>query len=413
MSLSQSKWNMGCHVLDGVFFGAAMVTLSRQIVIPNMIADLTDSALVLGLVPLAIQFGLLLPQMFYAKKVEGLAYKKRAVLVCALLQRAGWLIFLFSLYLRWETTFTLTVLFAMLVGNSLGSGLIIPVWSDWYAKTVPEHMWGRLLGVRRAIPMVLGVGLGKLIEQIMEHNPAPRRYQMIVILGLVFYAVSLLFVALVREERHEGLPNQSGTSWKDYFRGLAAILLRRRDFRAFMIASLLVTLPVVITSTFLMKYALAYPEVKEGLAGTFTMFYWGAVGVGSLVGGLLSDKKSVIFPFRIFPLFVVAGAFVAALSSRPAMVSTAWCLVGFAFGAQMVVTMPALFRFSGPHRRPSYTAVRFTVLGAAAGVVPPLLGIAKDAGILDYPHVFILCAALAFAGWVLFLRMPSPQRAPS
>lgn len=413
MALSQSKRNVIFHLLDGIFFGAALVVLSRQIVLPNMVNDLTDSVFLIGLLPFIGQLGILLPQMFYAKKVEGLAYKKPAVLFCAFLQRVGWLVFLLSLYLCWQATFTLTVFFVILACNSLGTGLIIPVWTDWYAKTVPEKMWGRVLGVRRAIPTVLGIPLGLLMERIMDTRGAPARYQILVILGLIFYALSFLFIMLVREERHEGLPTQSATSWKDYFKGLAAILFRRRDFRAFMIALLLVALPMVVTSAFLMKYALANPGVKEGVAGTFTMFYWPAVGLGSLVGGLLSDRKGIMVPFRVFPLFVTAGALLAALSNEPALVSTAWVLVGFAFGAQMVVVMPAVFRFAGPHRRPSYTALRFTVLGIAGAIVPPLLGIAKDAQVLDFPHVFLLCGVVALIGWVLFLRMPAPQRASS
>jgi len=408
---SRSRWNAVCHLLDGVFFFAALISFSLEQVIPKLIQDLSDLAILIGLVALVRGLGVFLPQIFYAKKVEGLAYKKPAVLLCAVLQRVGWLGFLLSLYLRWDAAFTLPLLFVALAANGLGSGLIVPVWADWYAKTVPERLWGSLLGVRRAVPAVLGVGLGKLIQHIMNARPAPERYRILLFLALVFYGLSLLFVALVREERTEGLPNQRRTPWGAYLGDLWQIMFRRRDFRLFMVASLLVTLPVMVLLTFLTRYGLSYPGVQDGIVGTFTMFYFGSMAVGSIGGGLLSDRRGTIAPFRVFPLFVMAAAGLSVASARPAVICAAWSLVGFAYGVRMVVVLPAVFRFAGPHRRPSYSAVSFTFLGLANAVIPPLLGLGIDIDVTGFPQAFLACGVLAFAGWLLFLGMPSPERA--
>ncbi len=412
MVISRSRWNVACHLLDGVLFFAALMLFSIEQVIPKMIADLSERALFLGLVPLIWHLGMLLPQVFYVKKVEGLAYKKPTVFWCAFIQRTGWLVFLLSLYLRWEPAFTLTVFFICLAVSSLGTGLVIPVWTDWYAKTVPANVWGRLLGMRRALPGVLGIGLGGLIRFIMNSLPAPERYRLLLILALVFYALALACVLLVREDRHEGLPNHSGTTWKDYFRDLAAILFRRRDFRIFVLASILVTVPLTVAVTFLTRYGLTYPGVEDGVIGTFTMVLYPLVGVGGLVGGMISDRMGVIVPFRLVPLFIMAATGMALASAHPAVVSTAWGLTGFALGVRMVIMLPAVFRFASPHRRPSYTALSFTTIGLASAAVPPLLGLMIDAGILEFRHVFALCGLLAFFGWLLFLRMPSPEAPP-
>jgi len=408
LDISQSTWNVVWHMLDGVFFFAAVICFSAEMVIPKMIADLSDSALLLGLVPLVAQVAWLLPQTFYAKRIEGLAYKKPTVLFCAFLQRAGWLVFLGSLYVWWDARITLPIFFAVIAVNSLGSGLIVPVWTDWYAKTVPERMWGRLLGLRQAVPAVLGVGLGKLIEGVAQAHPAPGRYRILLLLSIVFYALSFLFVALVKEERHDGLPNQSKTSWKDYFRNLA-LLARRRDFGAFIAAAFLSLVPLTVMATFLTKYGLSYPGVPAGIAGRFTIFYFGAMAVGALLGGAISDRHGVLTPFRIFPALVTVGSAVAALSARPSVVSAAWSLLGFALGMRMAAMMPAVFSYAEPHRRPSYAAVVFTVVGVGA-FVPPLLGIAKDANVVAFPHLFLLSAALAAVSWLMFLNLPTPQR---
>jgi len=171
--------------------------------------------------------------------------------------------------------------------------------------------------------------------------------------------------------------------------------------------------PLMVLLTFLTRYGLTYPGVQDGIVGTFTMFYFGAIAVGSLVGGVLSDRRGTIAPFRVFPLFVVAGAALSVASARPEVICAAWASVGFAFGVRMVVMLPAVMRFAGPHRRPSYSAVSSTFLGLANAAVPPLLGLAIDVDVMGFPHAFLVCGVLAFAGWLLFLRMPSPERAPA
>jgi hypothetical protein len=39
-----------------------------------------------------------------------------------------------------------------------------------------------------------------------------------------------------------------------------------------------------------------------------------------------------------------------------------------------------------------------------------LLGIAKDANVVAFPHLFLLSAALAAVSWLMFLNLPTPQR---
>ena len=45
---SRSRWNAICHLLDGVFFFAALISFSVEQVIPKLIQDLSDLAILLG-----------------------------------------------------------------------------------------------------------------------------------------------------------------------------------------------------------------------------------------------------------------------------------------------------------------------------------------------------------------------------
>jgi MFS family permease len=175
-----------------------------------------------------------------------------------------------------------------------------------------------------------------------------------------------------------------------------------------MIGCLMATLPTIVLVTYLTKYGGTSPAFSEAMTGKWTQLYFAVLGLGSMVGGIMSDRRGVLTPFRVFPLGTTAAALVAACSSGPRVLALAWGLTGFALGVQMVVMMPAVFRYSGPNRRPSYMAVRFVVLGSSAAVIPPLMGFGIDAGLLTYSELFVGCSVLAFTGWVIFLRIPDP-----
>ena len=86
-------------------------------------------------------------------------------------------------------------------------------------------------------------------------------------------------------------------------------------------------------------------------------------------------------------------------------------MVGFSSGLRMTATLPALFRFAGPYRRPSYIASSAIVTGVAAAVVPPMAGGLVDAGLIGLPAVFAAGGVMCLAGcWVFAgMRAPSPD----
>jgi predicted MFS family arabinose efflux permease len=243
----------------------------------------------------------------------------------------------------------------------------------------------------------------------VDYFPSPQRFQALVGGAIVLYALSYISVILVKEERLPDQHHKARASWTSYLRDLGRILLRRHDFRRFMGASVLVSLSMFIIQAFLTRYGLTYPGVEEGIAGTFTIFFFGAWAAGSATGGLLSDRAGPLVPFRIFPISLVLAAGLAVYSSDPATVSVAFACLGFAFGTNIVVRLPALFRFAGPERRPSYAAVSFALLGIGNAVVPPVIGMFLDVNVLSFRAMFCLCGVLAIAGWALFFGIPTPQ----
>ncbi len=175
----------------------------------------------------------------------------------------------------------------------------------------------------------------------------------------------------------------------------------------------MLTVPIILLSAYLTPYGLGFPGVEDSVTGTFTGVYFFSMAAGSLMGGRMSDRVHAIAPFRVFPLGAGGSAACAVLARGPGMVTAAFCLLGLALGAQIAVTSPAIYRFAGPRRRPSFSAVYFSLLGTSYALSPVLAGKLIDMGALTYPAMFAISGALALAGWAVFMRIRPPTAAAS
>nr|MCD6415943.1 hypothetical protein [Planctomycetota bacterium] len=404
----QSRRNALYHTLDGVSFFMGLTLFNRATVIPAFINELTGSNLVIGLVPCVYWIGFALPLFISAKKFEGLAYKKRTLLKLAAFQRVAWLALFAWLFFAWKTPLTLVVLFLVLIVVSVNTGLMNPVWVDWYAKTMDERIWARVLGLRWAISGLVGILLGLFIRWVLSELPHPRGYQALILLAFIGYLLSWIFVSRVREERQEGLPHHRDVRWGHYLKGLSDLVSRPGAFRRYLAACICLFVPTELMFAFLAKYGLTSPAATEGITGAFTAFTQGSIAAGALAGGYLSDRRHVVAPFRLSPLLFFGAVALALVSSHPITVCAAFSLLGASLAMNLSSSLPALFRFAAPNRIPSYSAVLVMCLSIPRALSPLLVGWLIDRGILTYPTLFALCGAVAFAGWIIFLTLKPP-----
>ena len=64
------RYNTIVNLLDGAFFGSALGFASFVTVLPLFVSSLTDSALLIGLIPAIHSMGWQLPQLFTANRLS-------------------------------------------------------------------------------------------------------------------------------------------------------------------------------------------------------------------------------------------------------------------------------------------------------------------------------------------------------
>ena len=168
--LENLRFNFTVNVLDGGFFGAALGFASFITIIPLFVIKLTDSAVLIGLIPAIHAVGWQLPQLFTAPRVSRLRKYKRMALIMTLNERIPFLglaiVAWFSPQLGIQWSLILT--FVLLIWQGFGGGFTATAWQSLVAKIIPVNLYGRFFGVQSsAVNMMMAAARG-----IFAHLPS-------------------------------------------------------------------------------------------------------------------------------------------------------------------------------------------------------------------------------------------------
>jgi MFS family permease len=196
------RWNFAVNLWDEIFIMLGISLVSRETVMPVLVAQLTDSKLALGLIPAIFSLGMYLPQLLIANFSERLPYKKGFVMwASGPGERGAYLLMAVAVWLLAPVAPTLTLLlfFALLALNAISIGLAMPAWFDMIAKVIPPQRRGLLFGLGRGLGSLLGVFGAFVVGRILTTVAFPNNFALIFLIAFVVMMISWVGLALTRE----------------------------------------------------------------------------------------------------------------------------------------------------------------------------------------------------------------------
>ena len=132
-------FNFIVNLMDGGLFGLALGFASFSTVIPLFVSTMTDSAILIGLIPAIHVVGWQLPQLFTAHRVSQQQRYKPMVMFFTVHER---LPFLGLTLVAWfipeiGPKIALFLTFMFLIWQGLGGGLTANAWQAMIAKIIP------------------------------------------------------------------------------------------------------------------------------------------------------------------------------------------------------------------------------------------------------------------------------------
>lgn len=400
------KFNFAIGMLDGGLYGIGIGFGSFIAILPLFVSRMTDSALLIGLIPAIHGAGWQLPQLLTAGSVSRARRIKPLVLWATIHERVPYLglaaVAFFLARLPASTALTLT--FLLLIWQSLGAGFAANPWQSMVTKVMPTELHGTFFGTQSAafngLAGLAAIAAGFLLEKL----PSPIDFTLCFLGTVLFFGLS--YVALAQTRELESPPPKTeehpaafwGQSWN--------ILKRDRNFTAFLAVRSISQFAAMGTSFYLV-YAVKELGMGESMAGIMTAILLIAQVAFAPLMGRIGDRWSHSGVMMLGGLGATASSILAWFAASVEWFYPVFLLAAIAIVAVWTIPIALTVSFAGESDRPLYIGLSNTV-SAPATIFAPILGgwIADSAG---YDAMFLVsafCGLLMAAVLILFVKDP-------
>ncbi len=429
-----TTWNFSVSLWDISFITLGISFISRETVIPVLVSQLTDSKLVIGLVPAMWSLGLYLPQLLTANWAESMPYKKPFVMVIGFfLERLPYLLIglIVLLFAVERPTAALVAVLAGIGLASSGAGLGTPPWLDMIAKVIPVRRRGIWLGLGHGLGQLMGVVGAYFVGRILVSRAFPGNYALLFFIAFGFVVISWMGLALTREPVSE-VTKRTVPLFR-YLGRVSTVLKGDKNYRRYLISKSLVNLGGMSAGFFAVYGTETFSLDGRGV-GLLTAVLVGTQAILNPLCGLLADRvghKSVLAGAAFFGALAALSALVIgrgaafgpmagsdfspfATGAAPIGLVVTFVFLGTFLAADHTSSLPIILEFSAPEDRPTYIGLTNTLL-APILIGAPILG-GWLAGGLGYTALFSAALAVGAAAlllmvfWVREPRMTTPQR---
>ncbi|MEZ0396777.1 MAG: MFS transporter [Anaerolineales bacterium] len=402
------KHNLVVNLLDGAFFGLGWGFGSLGTIVPLLVARMTDSALLIGLIPAIHGVAWQLPQLFMANAVARKRLYKPMVMWITLHERVPYLgLALVGIFLgELGKPFALILTFALILWQGLGAGFTANPWQSMVAKIIPSERRGTFFGAQASLANVLmsgaAIAAGYLLDTISDRWDFAACF----LLTLVGMGLSYLFLGLTREpeDTEKTLPEKQSLPWREWM----TLLRHDRNFSIFLAVRFLSSF-ATMGFAFYIVYGLRRFGMDEVTAGFLTAALTITQTLANGVMGWLGDRYGHRAMLIVGSLAVTLSSLMAWGGPTIAWLYPVFILAGLANVAYWTIGMVITTQFGSEETRPTYIGLSNTLVAPATILAPLLGGWIADA--VSFQATFMISAigGVIIAALLYFLvRDPRP-----
>jgi MFS family permease len=380
-------------------FGASFISVAA--VLPVYARHITDSAIVIGLIPALTDFGFYIPQLFLAPTVERRPRKFPLVLILGFVERLPYLFLPFAaLWLDDLNQKMAVLLFILLMAwKSIGSGIVAIPWQEMIAKIIPVTHRGRYFGLSHLVGQFMGVGGAALAALVLAVFPYPQNFAISFGLGNIGIWLSYLFLSFTIEPSRPVPPIQHEQG--KYHLRLKQILNTDTNYRTYLVSRWLSYLGTMAFG-FVAVFGVEQFFLPDSMAGIYTSILFATGVAGYFVWGPLGDHlghKHVMELTILLWILALVTIILTTITSFQLGLVLAFALMGFGSAGSVLSDFNLTMEFGPEAERPTYIGLARAIT-APALLLAPILGgwIAQS---ISYPALFIFSLSFAIIGVVI------------
>ena len=400
--LDDVRFNTVVNILDGGFFGVALGFASFTTIIPLFVMQLTDSPVLIGLIPAIHTVGWQLPQLLTAGRVRRLERFKPMVMVMTINERLPFLgLALIAYFLsRLDTALALVLIYILLIWQGLGGGFTATVWQSMIGKIIPSTWRGRFFGVQSSAANLLMSITAVIAGQILERYDSPDDFVLCFLFASAGLAISYVFLGSTREQAH--IPTSTSENPVNLWREVGQILVSDRVFRRFLVVRMIFQLGGA-ASSFYAVYAVSVLGVSEALVGWLTGVIFFTQVIANPTFGVLGDRTSHRFILLIGVTMAMVSAGLAGWVTSIPLWFVIFALAGMGAVANWTTSMVLSLEFGTPANRAAYIGMANSLIAPATLTAPFLAGWLIDS--YGYTTMFRISALVFLVAALISLSL--------
>lgn len=404
------RWNYAVNMVDSGTFAVTRAALTETTVLPFFVSQFTSNAVVIGLSPAIAWLGFSFPQVLGAYLVHNQVRHKPFIVLMAWLERLAILLMLLLAltigFVRSEVVLSLFLLVYLAFWTTVG--LLIPPYSNFYAKHIPSGR-GTFLGVQALLYGLMGLVGAELVRWQLVSSTFPKNFQAILGLALLASLPAMIAFHSMREVAFPVKPARQ--LLRAYLAETPALMQEHPAFVQFLAIRSIIALGKMATP-FLIVYVIGRFGLSNSVVATYTAIMLTAQSLSALGWGYLADRIHYRWIWLIDAAIVFAQGVLAWWAASPAWFLVIFLLIGLSLGAEAIAQPQTIYTLS-----PLSETVRF--VGLANTVLAPVLSLGPVLGgllINQFSYSVALGTAMAVAAlavvavilWVFRQRQAHP-----
>lgn len=353
--------NFIINIAEGSLYIGGAAFISGQTVLPALIDRLGGGSVAVGSVSVILWVGLFVPQLFAARYVETLPWKKPWAIWGGAIQRVFILMLAIGVlaFGNNHPALTLAIILVCYACSQIGLGITTPGWFDLFAKVTPPERRGRLLGIRNSIGGFLSFLGSLLLTWMLAAFAFPVGYGLAFICAFVLQMASVAVQSRLTESQSSDVVERRPL--REYLWQLPEVLKTNVPFRRFMVMCVFLVLANA-PSAFFIVYALREFNGSEAVVGEFTLALVSVQVISGFVNGYIADHAG-----NKTALVVAASGMLAASVWALLAPSIGWFMIVFVFmginlGSELMIRYNMSIDFGPVAQRSTYVGLMNTIL---------------------------------------------------
>jgi len=396
------KHNFFVNLIDNAIWMVGDSFSSVATILPVFLSTLTDSPLLIGLIPAIINGGWVLPQLLMANRASRAQSIFKFARKYAVLERTPYLFFpiLALLIGRISTTWALLIFFLLITWRGIAAGMVALPWQMVIGEVIPLSHRSRFFGIARLFGQILGVLAAGAAALVLDRIVYPKNYALLFLFTLIAFWLCYVFFAMNRDPKADQRSQADHTpdpAQQHTLASYAAILKQDKNFRNYIISRIFYYLGIMATG-FLAVYGIQKFSLSDSQAAVFSGLLLASGVIGYAVWGFLGDR---IGPKRI--VMVSIGMWIGALLAA-VFAASAWVyymvfvLYGLASAGFILGDLVLVMELGSEEQMAAYMGLARTLPGIFLLLSPILAG--WVAGQTSYPFMFGLSIAFSLLFFV-------------